>query len=118
MIPSFVFSLAEVALQLYAGLMSFRAIQSEDAKDDKQWLTFWLLYTLFQTASIVTDVVGGVLPFYEEIKIGLFVFMGAFNGASRIYPVLEPLLLQADVVAKKYEAVAKAKINEQMGKKD
>ena len=36
MIPSFVASLAEAILSLYAGLMSFRAIQSDDSTDDKQ----------------------------------------------------------------------------------
>ena len=72
---------------------------------------------MFQTVTIVTDIAGSILPFYEEIKIGIFVFLGVFNGASKVYPALEPLLLKADVVAKKYEAQAKAKIAE-VGKKD
>ena len=29
------------------GIQSFRAIQSPDPKDDKQWLTFWLLFGMF-----------------------------------------------------------------------
>jgi hypothetical protein len=29
------------------GIRSFRAVQSKDPSDDKQWLTFWLLYALF-----------------------------------------------------------------------
>ena len=31
------------------------------------------------------------------------VFVGFFGGSSKIYPLLEPLLLQADEVAKKAE---------------
>ena len=38
--------------------------------------------------------------------------MGFFQGASFLYPILEPFLLQADVVATKYQAVAAQKLAE------
>lgn len=44
------------------GVRSFRALQSKDVSDDKQWLTFWLLYTLFDLACFVGDMVGWILP--------------------------------------------------------
>ena len=34
-----------------------------------------------------------------------------FGGAGKIYPALEPLLLQAEKVAEKYEAIAKDEVN-------
>jgi hypothetical protein len=36
-----------VCVCAWQGVKSFRAIQSPDPKDDKQWLTFWLLFGLF-----------------------------------------------------------------------
>jgi len=97
------FPLAEKVLTFYAGIQSFRAIQSPDPKDDKQWLTFWLLFGLFDLTCFLTSILGYILPFYDEAKVGFVVFMGVFGGANKIYPLLEPLLLQADEVAKKYE---------------
>ena len=44
------------------GVKSFRALQTKDDHDDKQWLTFWLLYPLFDLACFVGDMVGWILP--------------------------------------------------------
>ena len=54
-----VYALAQAGMFAYAGLKSFRAIQSEDPKDDKQWLTFWLLFSVFELIATVTDVLFG-----------------------------------------------------------
>ena len=90
-------------MYFYAGLMSFRAIQSEDPKDDKQWLTFWLLFSAFELSATVTDVLfGWIIPYYNELKCGLLTFLGVFGGAELVYPVIEPLLLKADLVQRKY----------------
>ena len=42
--------------------MSFRALQSLDAADDKHWLTFWLVFALFDLGCFVGDIVGWILP--------------------------------------------------------
>jgi hypothetical protein len=75
---------------------------------------------------MIFSVVGGLIPFYDEAKVGFIVFLGSlslslspppphmstvraleltfskckgvFNGASVIYPVLEPMLLSASKV--------------------
>lgn len=97
------YPLAEKVLIFFAGVKSFRAIQSPDPKDDKQWLTFWLLFGLFDLALFVGQLVGWLIPFYDEMKVAVIIFLGVFGGAEKIYPVLEPILLQGDEVAKKYE---------------
>ncbi len=98
------FGLAHAAICFYAGVRSFRAIQSKDSNDDKQWLTFWLLYSIFELFTIVADLLlGWVLPFYNEIKAAFLVFIGVFNGASKLYPIIEPFLLKSEEVARKYE---------------
>jgi receptor expression-enhancing protein 5/6 len=112
LLPAFFVSVATPVVQLYAGLMSFRALQSDGLDDDKQWLTFWLLFSLFEFAAMVLNVLGGIIPFYVELKLGGLVFLGFFKGAQYLYPILEPFLLQGDKMAAKYEALAKAKIEE------
>ena len=50
----------------------FRALQSESPVDDKQWLTFWLLFTVFEVGVSVLDILAVyVVPFYGEIKVSL-----------------------------------------------
>ena len=84
--------------------MSFRAIQTTDSGDDKQWLTFWLLFSLFELATKCADyLLGWVLPYYNEAKAAFLIFIGVFGGAQQLYPLLEPYLLQTDAVARKYE---------------
>ncbi|CAM9973093.1 unnamed protein product [Discosporangium mesarthrocarpum] len=49
---------------LYAPYMSFRAIQSVGLEDDKQWLTFWVVYSVFEVLEKVTDTILEVGPGY------------------------------------------------------
>ncbi|GMI26216.1 hypothetical protein TrRE_jg1333 [Triparma retinervis] len=86
-------------------------LQSEDSADDKQWLTFWLLFSLFEVGVSVLDLLAiYIVPFYGEIKFGFILFLGVFGGAGKVYPLLEPFLLQAEKVAEKYEALAKEEV--------
>lgn len=102
MLPAFFGRLIEASILLYAGLKSFKAIKSTNAEDDTQWLTFWLLYTIFEFTTTVTDLFGGyIIPFYVEAKIGFLLFIGVGGGANIIFPMIEPYLLQAEAEADK-----------------
>jgi hypothetical protein len=102
------YPLVESVLKVYAGLKSFQAIQSSDPSDDKQWLTFWLMFACYEYVIFGFGVVGYFIPFYDEMKMAFVLYLGVFNGAGKLYPLLEPLLLQADEVAKKYDPIEKA----------
>mmetsp|Transcript_6048 Transcript_6048/g.7492 ORF Transcript_6048/g.7492 Transcript_6048/m.7492 type:complete len:129 (-) Transcript_6048:650-1036(-) len=111
--PVVLLKLVESVILLYCGILSFRAIQSEALHDDKQWLTFWFVYALFQFSTCVADYsIGFILPFYNEAKIGVVVFLGVFNGATIVYPIFEPFLVKGDLVARKYQTLAEAKVRE------
>jgi receptor expression-enhancing protein 5/6 len=102
MIPVFIGRLVEASILLYAGLKSFKAIKSNDSNDDTQWLTFWLLYTIFEFGTTVTDLFAGyIIPFYVEMKIIFLLFIGVGGGANILFPVIEPYLLQAEAEADK-----------------
>ena len=101
MLPEFVLRLLHSAFLLFCGYRSFKAIRSTGADDDTRWLTFWLLYTLFEAATTFLDfTIGLVLPFYGEIKLGIVVFLGAFGGSSMLFPLIEPFLLEGEKKAK------------------
>ena len=107
------YPLVESVLKVYAGLQSFKALQSPDPSDDKQWLTFWLMFACYEYIIFGFGVVGYFIPFYDEMKMAFVLYLGVFNGAGKLYPLFEPLFLKADEVAKKYEPiVAAAKQNE------
>ncbi len=104
--------LAHAIISFYAGVKSFHAIQSSDSRDDKQWLTFWLLYSLLELACTLSDfVLGHVIPFYNELKCAFLLFLGVFGGAKKVYPVVEPFLLQGEVVANKYRRIFDAQLD-------
>ena len=100
----FAYRLLESTVLLYAGLKSFKAIKSKDPSDDTQWLTFWLLYTLFDFITTVADIaIGWILPFYREIKLVFLVYIGLGGGATALYPLVEPFLAQGVDYAEKYK---------------
>jgi receptor expression-enhancing protein 5/6 len=67
--------------------MSFLALESDDDEDDKQWLTYWVVFGLF---SIVDQFAGFILhwiPFYYFLKMGFLIwcFHPATQGATIVY---------------------------------
>lgn len=67
---------------------SLKAIASEDKDDDKQWLTYWTVFSLFVVAELfVGFAIREIIPFYYVIKLGflIWLFLPNFQGASWIY---------------------------------
>ena len=81
---------------VYPAYMSFKAIDTNSPTDDKQWLTYWVV---FGFTSIVEQCAGFLvawIPFYFFLKIGFFTWLyhPKFMGAGIIYTqVLRPALL-------------------------
>ena len=54
----------------YMPYMSFKALQTPTGKDDKKWLTSWVIFSMvsmLQTIPVISTIVS-LLPFYFEIK--------------------------------------------------
>lgn len=81
----------------YPAWQSFKAIESPDKHDDRQWLTYWVVYAFFTFVEIFGDFLLFWVPCYYLIKVAflLWLFLPQFKGASIIYAqIIRPLLLQ------------------------
>lgn len=72
---------------IYPMYMSIKAIESEEKADDSQWLTYWLIFTLFKIVEGVADFILSTIPFYFIIKGGFLVwcYYPTTQGAKVIY---------------------------------
>ncbi len=69
--------------------MSLKAIDS-DEDDDKQYLTYWVVYGVFSVIDIFTSFLIKIIPFYYTFKLAflIWLFMPNFGGAVVRYNVL------------------------------
>eukprot|EP00993_Chasmostoma_nieuportense_P005593 NODE_6215_length_559_cov_90.479167_g6050_i0.p1 GENE.NODE_6215_length_559_cov_90.479167_g6050_i0~~NODE_6215_length_559_cov_90.479167_g6050_i0.p1 ORF type:complete len:143 (-),score=30.29 NODE_6215_length_559_cov_90.479167_g6050_i0:76-504(-) len=77
-------------LLVYCGYKSFQSIETESWKDDAHWLTFWMLYAFFQFLEFFLDFIYSYIlfekiPFYYELKLGIFIYIGLCGGSKRFY---------------------------------
>lgn len=72
---------------VYPAFWSMKAIESKDADDDKQWLTYWTMYSLFVLIELFFGWALHLIPFYFFIKLVFLVwlFMPNTQGAVFIY---------------------------------
>jgi len=72
---------------VYPGYMSFKAVESHDRKDDKQWLTYWVVFGAFTTVDTITESVLFWLPFYQPTKLLVLLFLAwpETHGAELVY---------------------------------
>ena len=76
-----------------------QAIESHEKTDDKQWLTYWLIFSLFQVFEGIAAWLLEYIPFYFLFKVLFLVwsFHPLTQGATVIYdsavaPFLLPVL--------------------------
>lgn len=79
----------------YPAYMSFKAIDTPQENDNTQWLTYWVVFSLFSILESCAMFLTSFIPFYFFIKIAFFLYLyhPKFNGASLIYQQLRPLVL-------------------------
>ena len=73
----------------YPCFMSFLALESEGAEDDKQWLTYWVVFGLFNIVDQFAGFILTFIPFYFFLKLVFLVwlFHPISMGATTIYNV-------------------------------
>ena len=67
--------------------MSFLALESDGAADDKQWLTYWVCFGAFNIVDQFAGIILQFIPFYYFLKLGFLVFLmhPATMGATTVY---------------------------------
>ena len=76
---------------------SFKAIESADTRDDRQWLTYWVVYAFFNLQEVATDFFTGRIQFYHPLKLAFLVWLmhPKTRGATWVYEhVLKPYVLR------------------------
>ena len=71
----------------YPAFMSFVALESDGLDDDKQWLTYWVCFGVFNVFEQFAGIILRFIPFYYFLKIGFLVYL--FHpytlGATTVY---------------------------------
>ncbi|KAG9393171.1 TB2/DP1/HVA22-related protein [Carpediemonas membranifera] len=83
----------------YPAYASFKALQTKEEDDDKQWLCFWILIGFVNVVDFFFDPILSWIPFYMEIKLSFIIWaqLPSVKGSLFLYQTfLEPQL-------KKYE---------------
>jgi receptor expression-enhancing protein 5/6 len=82
---------------LYPAYMSFKAIESHDTDDDKQWLTYWVVYGNFTVVDSIAEVLLSWIPFYHPAKLIILVFLAwpETRGAEMVYQrIVRPFMMK------------------------
>ena len=83
---------------VFPAYYSFKAIETtEDARDDKQWLTYWVAYALVQLSERMTSFFTSRIQLYHPLKICLLVWLAhpSSRGAEWVYQkIIRPYLLR------------------------
>ena len=71
----------------YPAFMSFLALESGDEAENTQWLTYWVVYGLFNIVDQFAGFILHFIPFYYFLKLGFLVFLfhPNFKGATYVY---------------------------------
>ena len=66
---------------------SIKAIESNEGDDDKQWLTYWAVYAVFDFLDLFAGFILKIIPFYYILKLVFLIwcFMPNTQGALVVY---------------------------------
>lgn len=72
---------------LYPTVHSIRAIQSPEDDDDKIWLTYWMVFGIFNVLETFFSFVFYFIPYWDWLRLMLFIWLllPNFNGAKVLY---------------------------------
>lgn len=77
---------------IYPVYASLKALKTKDAdsEDDRQWLTYWIVYAFFCVFEDFTDFLSDFIPFYHLLKLSFLVwcFMPQTRGAQTVYELV------------------------------
>jgi len=80
---------------LYPTVHSIRAIESPGKDDDKVWLTYWMVFGLFNVAETYFGFIFYFIPYWDWLRLVLFIWLllPQFNGSKILYETVIRKLL-------------------------
>ena len=74
----------------YPSMATISSIYKNDLKEQKDWLTYWTVFSCFVLLDMFSPIIIKVVPFYLVIKIILLIwlFMPGSNGRTLIYAII------------------------------
>lgn len=84
--------LIDTASVIYPCYASIFALETPQPEDDKQWLTYWLIFTFMKTTDRFTRPILSFIPFFPVLKILFFgwLYHPDFLGAKVLYSMFQP----------------------------
>jgi len=83
---------------VYPAYKSFKAVESPEGDDDRQWLTYWIVYSSFNIVEYAADLILFWIPCYNLLKCAFLIWCMwpiPKNGSVLVYNhVLRPWLLK------------------------
>lgn len=72
---------------VYAGWLSFKELDAEQSGDVRKvlLLKFWLIYAMIHFLEYFLDMIGVLVPWYAEMKLGFLIWCVGFGGADTIF---------------------------------
>jgi len=80
---------------IYPAYQSYKALEGKRSDDAAEWLTYWVIFSLFTVFESIADWFISWIPFYYIFKLVLLLWLllPQFKGASKVYHrVLQPLM--------------------------
>jgi len=81
----------------YPVYASFKAVKTDDKADDKQWLTYWIVFGFFGLIESFTDFFLYWIPFYFLAKMAFLIWLyyPETKGAGIVFDkVIDPILMK------------------------
>lgn len=82
---------------IYPAYKSIKAIESENTKDDRRWLVYWVVYSSMIIVEYASDWLLFWVPFYYSIKAGILIWCmhPNYEGSQFIYGnLIRPVFLK------------------------
>lgn len=93
--------ITDVVSLVYPAYASFKAIETPEPEDDKQWLTYWVVIGCYSIADNLLDIFFFWVPFYFVIKLVFVLYLALPHTKGAIYlydHVVKPFLLKNEAL--------------------
>ncbi len=90
---------------VYPAFCSIRAVESQEIDNDKQWLSYWIIFATMALFDFFSRIVKVFFPYYFFFKFVVIVWliMPNFKGATIVYNrLISKLLILKDFLDKNY----------------